>query len=75
MAVDMAAQLRLPLCATTGCIKVGSPTMQSRGLSGRGERRDQRAHAEAADLLVIGEREMDRHRAASAARIPAPSPA
>ena len=67
VAVDMAAHTCLPLCAITGCIAVGSPMMHRRGFDRPvGQPLDQAAHADAADLLVIGERQMDRRRALGA---------
>ena len=52
---------RLPLWPTTTFIEVGSPTKQADGLdAGGAEMRDQGPHADAADLLVMGKRQVDR---------------
>ncbi len=52
-------QLFLPLCATTSSMPVGSPTMQpERSDAAPDDVVDQPAHADAADLLVVGQREM-----------------
>ncbi len=51
-----------PLWASTTAIDVGSPTKTMRGTCQLGAHLgDHRAYAEAADLLVIGEEEVDRH--------------
>src|SRR5262245_14458145 len=53
---------RLPLCPITTPISVGSPTKQAAGLTCACSSRAIIPHADAADLLVVGEREVDRPR-------------
>ena len=54
-------QAFFPLCATTSCMPVGSPTMQPKGDTPFAvDVGDEAAHADAADLLVVGQRIVDR---------------
>ena len=62
--VTVQLQAILPLWPSTSRMPVGSPTMQPIGLQGssRSSFSSRRRHALAADLLVIGERKVERAR-------------